>query len=642
MPLHSILSPVRTCLQAIEVWKIRGLANRIIARSGELATAADSELTIAARRMHWEAQTGVSSKTLLLEAFALVRETSRRVLGMAHFPVQVMGGIVLQAGHIAEMQTGEGKTLTAVLPIFLQSLAGLGCHVVTSNDYLAERDVTLLRPLYERLGLTVGLVVAKSTPGERRDAYASDITYGTAQEMGFDFLRDRMQQPAGSWSTDGESLGTESRAVQRGHHFVLIDEVDSILVDEGKTPLVIGMVTPNDAATVSLYRWSRRSIPDLVRERDFSYEPQHRRAQLTAAGCRKVLLQPKTTLLESINSERFFGAVENALTAELGFQRDRDYLVAKGEVRIVDGSTGRVMEGRKWEQGLHQSIEAKEYLPISPATGEAARLTMQSYFRLYTQVAGMSGTARPARQEFKQVYKRRVIVIPTHRRCLRRKLATRIFATIESKRLAIVDEIAIRHATGQPLLIGTPSVAASVALGDLLAVRNLPFLLLNANEHERESELIRLAGEVGQITIATNMAGRGTDIQVGEDVQLLGGLHVISTEMHMSSRIDQQFIGRTARQGDVGSYQFFLSLEDELLLCLEPEVLSSQRRRARPDLHGEICVDSWLPFYQRTQRFLERLHAKQRHALLKQEKQRVTTYRRMGLDPFLELTEVYQ
>lgn len=641
MSFRSLLSSLAPPLPATRLWKFRALADRIIVRSEELRELTDSDLTLAARKIRWEAQTGARLRALLPEAFALAREASRRVLGMQHFPVQIMGGIALYTGHIAEMQTGEGKTLTAVLPTFLHALTGLGCHVITSNDYLAGRDAQLLSPVYQKLGLTVGRVSSKSSPEQRRQAYAQDITYGTAQEMGFDFLRDRLQQSPEFMSMPdpfGRS-GGESGTVQRGHHFALVDEADSILIDEGRTPLVIGLIEPNDSATVFLYRWCRRIIRNLPRDVDFTYEPQHRRAELTPAGCRKILLLSKSTLLASINTERIYEAVEQALTADLGFQRDRDYVVVKDEVQIVDESTGRIMDGRKWEQGLHQSVEAKERLPITPATGEAARLTMQSFFRLYTHVAGMSGTVHPVRRELKHVYHRRVLVIPTHRRCLRRTLPPRIFSTLQAKRQAVVEEIAARHATGQPLLVGTPSVAASVALGQLLRERNLPFQLLNAYEHEREAELVGHAGEVQKITIATNMAGRGTDIHIDDQVRALGGLHVIATEMHSSVRIDRQLVGRAARQGDPGSCQFWLSLEDELLHCLTPERLAARQRQARPAANGEISARIWLPFFKRTQRYLERLQAKQRRALLKQEKTRVTTYSQMGLDPCLELTE---
>ena len=620
--------------------RYRTVADRVVARSEELARLDDDELKELCSRIGWEARTGTPLRRLLPEAFALVREASQRVLGMKHFPVQIMGGIALFEGRIAEMQTGEGKTLTAALPTLLHALAGKGSHVVTTNDYLARRDAELLGPVYERLGLTVGRVCAESTPDERREAYAQDITYGTAQEIGFDFLRDRLEQPPGLLSMlDMSDPLNRGASVQRGHHFVLIDEADSILLDEARTPLIIGLEEPNDPSTVHLFRWCRRTIRDLKRDVDFTYEPEHRRIQLTHAGCRNVLLWSKSTLLGSVDTERIYQHIEHALTAEFGFQRDRDYVVVKDVVQIVDESTGRIMEGRKWQQGLHQSIEAKERLPITAATGEAARVTLQSFFRLYTHVAGMTGTARPARRELKHVYGRRVIVIPTNKPCIREGLPPRVFATIEAKRNAVVDEIARRHAKGQPILVGTPSVAASEALGTLLKKRQLPHQILNAYLHAQEAELMSRAGEVSLITIATNMAGRGTDIRLAEPAKKLGGLHVIATEMHSSARIDRQLVGRAARQGDPGSYQYFLSLEDELFHCLTPDQLARRRRGARPDNNGELAARTWMPFFRRTQRFLEKLHAKARRDLLRQEKQRAVAYRQMGLDPCLELTE---
>ena len=620
----------------------RAVADAIVARSQLLSVLGDDELTERSRHVGWQARTGTPLRRLLPEAFALVREASRRVLGMAHFPVQIMGGIGLFEGRIAEMQTGEGKTLTAVLPTFLYALSGRGSHVITSNDYLARRDAELLQPLYERLGLTVGRVCAESTPEERRAAYARDITYGTAQEIGFDFLRDRLQQPPELLSTlnDSDPLSDRDSMVQRGHHFVLIDEADSILLDEARTPLIIGLEEPNDAATVHLFRWCRRTIKDLKIGIDFTYEPEHRRIELTNAGCRNVLLWSKSTLLGSVDTERIYQHIEYALTAELAYQRDRDYVVVKDMVQIVDESTGRIMDGRKWQQGLHQSIEAKERLPITAATGEAARVTLQSFFRLYTHLAGMTGTASSARRELKQVYGRRVTTIPTHKPCLRRGEPPRVFASLNAKRLAVVDEIIRRHNLGQPILIGTPSVLASSELGALLAAHGLPHQILNAYLHKQEAELMAHAGDVGSITIATNMAGRGTDIKIGPDARERGGLHVIATEMHSSARIDRQLIGRAARQGDPGTFQFILSLEDELFQCLPPAELAQRRHMARPDDRGELSAESWMPFFRRTQQFLESLHARARRELLRHENHRAIAYRQMGLDPCLELTEI--
>lgn len=630
-----------SCLHSSPLARLRTTANRIIARSDLLTGLSDADLTNLARTIGWQARTGVPLRRLLPEAFALVREATRRELGLAHHAVQIMGGIALFEGRIAEMQTGEGKTLTAALPTFLHALVGQGSHVITSNDYLARRDCKLLGPVFKRLGLTVGRVSADTTLDERRHAYACDVTYGTAQEIGFDFLRDRLQQPPRMLATHdaADPLSRSREAVQRGHHFALIDEADSILLDEARTPLIIGLEQANNPATVYLYRWSRRAMRHLRRGEDFTFDPEQRHVELTRDGCRNVLLRSKSTLLATVDTERIYQHVENALTAELAYEIERDYVVVDNTVQIVDESTGRIMDGRKWQQGLHQSIEAKEGLPITAATGEAARVTLQSFFRLYRHVAGMTGTALSARREMWQVYGRRVLVIPTHRPCIRTGLPTRIFSNMDDKRVAIVEEVVRRHAMGQPILIGTPSVAASAALHMLLNYARVPHQVLNAYYHQQEAELMSRAGDVGMVTIATNMAGRGTDIHIGPAARDLGGLHVIATEMHSSSRIDRQLIGRAARQGDPGSFQFFLSLEDELFTCLAPDVLARRQRLARPDSNGELNAPPWLPFFAKTQRGIERLHERLRRDLLRQEKGRTVTYRQMGLDPCLELTE---
>ena len=620
--------------------RYRNNADRIVLLSEELATLGDGKLKLLAQQVAWKARTGTSLRDLLQEAFALVREASRRSLGMAHFPVQIMGAIAMFEGHIIEMQTGEGKTLTAGMPTFLHALTGLGCHVVTSNDYLAQRDATLLGPMYQLLGLTSGHIDAGSSPGQRQVAYSQDITYGTAREIGFDFLRDRLQQPAGTSPFSHMLDETQPRSgIQRGHHFVLIDEADSILLDDARTPLIIGLELPNDPATVHLYRWCRHAVQRLQHGVDFTYEPDDRRAELTHVGRRNVLLASKSMLLGSVENDRIYEHVEYAITAELGFQRERDYVIVKDTVKIVDESTGRIMDGRKWQQGLHQSVEAKERLPITAATGEAARITLQSLFRHYTHVAGMTGTAGPARRELKRTYGCPVTSIPPHKPCVRRGLPPRLFATLDAKRKAIVDEITGRHAFGQPILVGTPSVRASMAMGALLQTRQLPYQILNAYLHEQEAQLMSRAGEPGTITIATNMAGRGTDIQIADLARQAGGVHVIASEMQSSARIDRQLVGRTGRQGDPGSFQFFLSLEDELLDCLTPDRRSQLMRRARVASNGEISSRSWLPYFRRMQCLLETRHEHLRRDLLKQEGLRALAYRKMGLDPCLELME---
>lgn len=623
----------------------RAMAKKIIRRSQELNSLTDDELTTAGRKIRWEAQSGTPLHKLLIEAYALVRQSSRRVLKMEHFEVQVMGAIALFEGHIAEMQTGEGKTLTATMPSFLRALPGHSCHVITVNDYLAERDCQIMGPVHRKLGLTVGNILEPMEPDERRENYACDITYGTSKEMGFDFLRDRLRKGAtpdeGGTSNLRKFVRTLSGAeepVQRGHYFALIDEADSILIDEARTPLIIGLTQPNDPGTVNLFRWSNRATFQLTPRDDYVYEPERRSAWLTDAGCRKVVLMAKPSLMSSMDTERIYTQVEKALTAKHAFEKDRDYVIVDEKVMIVDEGTGRVMDGRKWQDGLHQAIEAKELVPITAATGEAARITVQSFFRNYTNLSGMTGTAIPARRELKKTYKLEVTQIPTNRRCIRRGQAVRVFKTQDAKREAIAREIRSQITKGRSLLIGTPSVEASEALAEVLSANSIDAQILNARYHEQEAEIVKQAGHAGKVTIATNMAGRGTDIILEDDVKANGGLHVIATELHSSKRIDRQLVGRAARQGDPGSFQFFLSLEDELLRSREQREVRRRQKIAIPNKAGELGR-SWHRYFKRVQRFLEKSHRKQRKNLLKQERFRLEQYENMGLDPYLELTE---
>jgi len=622
----------------------RAMAVSIVERSEQLRSLSDAEMLACGKKVAWEARAGIPLETLLPEAYALVRESAGRVLGMRHFPVQIMGAIALFEGNIAEMQTGEGKTLTATMPSFLRALTGQGCHVVTVNDYLAKRDAETMGPVHEFLGLTVGKILENMETEDRRKNYATDITYGTSKEMGFDFLRDRLR--IGATQDDGapkvrrhlRTMQGGEAPVQRGHHFALIDEADSILIDEARTPLIIGLTQPNDPSTVNLFRWSNRVTFQLEARKDYVYEPERRNAWLTDAGCRKVVLMSKPTLLSSIDTERIYSQVEKALTARHAFERDRDYVIVENKVVIVDEGTGRVMDGRKWQDGLHQAIEAKELVPITAATGEAARITVQSFFRQYTHLAGMTGTALQASGELRKTYRLKVTRIPTNKPCIRHGMTPRFFKSQDAKRDAIVEQIQELTRAGRAILVGTPSVEASEALGLLLKDRKISHQILNARYHEQEATIVADAGHPGCVTIATNMAGRGTDILLDEDAREAGGLHVIATEMHSSKRIDRQLVGRAARQGDPGSFQFFLSLEDELLRCREPRELVRKRRLAIADRTGELGR-TWLRYFNRVQKFLERTHRKQRKHLLKQERLRLEQYENMGLDPYLELTE---
>lgn len=632
---------------AAKLKRYRSTANQVIKRQDDFGGMTDDELLTQGRDIQWRAKTGIPLHTLLVEAFALVREASRRTKGMEHFPVQLMGGMALFEGNIAEMQTGEGKTLTATLPGFLRAIPGRGCHVVTVNDYLANRDAETMGPVYEALGLSVGKILTPMEPDERRENYAKDITYGTSKEFGFDFLRDRLRMGA---IADDDSLiksrkfagGMTSSAseqpVQRGHYFALVDEADSVLIDEARTPLIIGLTQPNDPATVNLFRWSNRATFHLESNVDYVYEPDRRSAYLTDAGCRKVLLMAKPSLLDSLDTEKIYSQVEKALTARHGFQKDRDYVIVEDKITIVDEGTGRLMDGRKWQDGLHQAVEAKELVPITAATGQAARVTVQAFFRRYENLCGMTGTGMQSKREIKRTYFTTVTPIPTHRPCVRSGLPYRVFIDQQSKFHAIADDIGDLLRDGRSILVGTPSVEASEGLSRILKDKAIHHKILNAKFHEQEADIVAKAGFPGHVTIATNMAGRGTDILLEPAVKKAGGLHVIATEMHSSTRIDRQLIGRAARQGDPGSYQFYLSLEDELLRCLEPRKVERKRKLASPNSSGELS-STWVGFFRRTQKFLQRTHIKQRKSLQKQEKHRFQQYRRMGLDPFLELTE---
>ncbi|MBA3315790.1 MAG: translocase [Planctomycetota bacterium] len=637
--VHSVAGGFRPSSSRLSRW--RAEAKRIIRLSETFRELSDHDLHRRGSELRWKAKSGTTLRSLLPEAYALVRESSRRTKGMSHFPVQVMGAIALFEGHIAEMQTGEGKTLTAVPAGFLRALVGKGCHVVTVNDYLAKRDAEHMGPIYEALGVSVGVILTDMEPDERRENYAKDVTYGTAKEFGFDFLRDRLRKGAEEGDVErtrpfGTGAGEQELPVQRGHYFALVDEADSVLVDEARTPLIIGLTRQNDPATVNLLRWSRLTASKLERNSDFLFKPDRREARLTDHGCRKVLLTGKPKLIEAIDMEKIYETVEKLLVAQHGFVRDRDYVIVEDKIVIVDESTGRTMDGRKWQDGLHQAVEAKERIPITALTGQAARITVQAFFRRYQNLAGMTGTAWAVRGELKKTYSINVSVIPTNRPCIRKGLKPRVFRTLEAKWRAVAEETERLSAEGRAVLIGTPSVEASEALAEKLATRGIRHEVLNARYPEKEAEIVSRAGRSGAVMIATNMAGRGTDILLDDVARKTGGLHVVATEMHSASRIDRQLVGRAARQGDPGSYQFFLSLEDELLRFWPPEKRLRWLKQAGT---ADVLDAGWVKRFKGTQRTIERQHRKQRKEMLKHEKQRTQSYAKMGLDPYLELTE---
>ncbi|MBA9026709.1 accessory Sec system translocase SecA2 [Peribacillus huizhouensis] len=536
-----------------------------------------------------------------LDAFAVVREASKRVLGMRHFDVQMIGGLVLTEGNIAEMATGEGKTLVASLPSYLRALEGKGVHVITVNDYLATRDREKIGQIHEFLGLTVGLNVPNMQPNEKKAAYLADITYGVGTEFGFDYLRDNM----------AVSIADKS---QRPLHYAIIDEVDSVLVDEAKTPLIIAGKSHSNS---DLQHIASRLAKRFKKEEDYTFDPETKATSLTDDGIEKVEKAFGIDNLYDLEHQTLFHYVIQAVRAHVMFEKDVDYIIKDGKILLVDIFTGRVMEGRSLSDGLHQAIEAKEGLEITEENKTQASVTIQNYFRMYTKLSGMTGTARTEEKEFQNVYGMDVIQIPTNRDKIRVDHQDVIFKTLDQKYRKVAEEVKRVHATGQPILIGTTSILQSEKVASYLEEENLPFNLLNAKSVEQEVELIAMAGQQGQITIATNMAGRGTDILLGEGVAELGGLHVIGTEKHESRRVDNQLRGRAGRQGDPGSSQFYISLEDDMINRFAAEDLEKLEKKFTSDNTGLITFKKIGEFVDRVQRIVEGSHYSMREYNLK-------------------------
>lgn len=533
-----------------DIKKMRQLVEREINPLEEsLRSLSDSSLANKTNEFKARLANGETLDDLLPEAFAVIREASRRVLGMRHFDVQLIGGIILHRGNIAEMSTGEGKTLVATAPVYLNALEGKGVHVITVNDYLAKRDSEWMGQVYKFLGLSVGLIVHDLDFEQRKIAYNSDITYGTNNEFGFDYLRDNM-------------VTRLDEMVQRPLHYCLIDEVDSILIDEARTPLIIS--GPGQKSTDNYYVMAKL-VPQLKLGEDYTIDEKQKTVAPTEAGVAKMeKLLKVDNLYDTANLELNHLFVQ-ALRAQAMMELDKDYVVKDGEVVIVDEFTGRLMYGRRYSDGLHQAIEAKEGLKVQRESQTLATITFQNYFRMYDKLAGMTGTAKTEEQEFIKIYGLEVFQVPTNKPIQRTDLSDVIFKTKRGKYKAVVREVQRRHATGQPLLIGTTSIEQSEQLSHMLKQAGIVHNVLNAKYHELEAQIVSQAGQKGQVTIATNMAGRGTDIVLGEGVADLGGLAIIGTERHESRRIDNQLRGRAGRQGDKGSSQFFLSLEDDLM-----------------------------------------------------------------------------
>ncbi|MGO4923702.1 preprotein translocase subunit SecA [Ligilactobacillus ruminis] len=533
-----------------ELKRLTKIADKVEAYAQDMAELSDDDLKAKTPEFKKRYQSGETLDNLLPEAFAVAREGAKRVLGLYPYHVQIIGGIVLHEGNIAEMKTGEGKTLTATMPVYLNALAGEGVHVVTVNEYLSSRDATEMGELYNWLGLSVGLNITGKTPEEKREAYNCDITYSTNSELGFDYLRDNM-------------VVYREEMVQRPLNFCIVDEVDSILIDEARTPLII---SGQSSGTTLLYTRTDRFAKTLEKDTDFKIDLESKTVSLTEQGIRKGEQYFGTKNLFDPDNTALNHHLDNALRANYIMIRDKDYVVQDGEVLIVDQFTGRIMEGRRYSDGLHQAIEAKEHVEIEEETKTMANITYQNFFRMYKKLSGMTGTAKTEDEEFREIYNMEVISIPTNKPVIRDDRPDILYPNLKSKFKAVVEDIKERHAKGQPILVGTVAVETSELLSAMLDQAGVPHAVLNAKNHAKEAEIIMNAGQRGAVTIATNMAGRGTDIKLGPGVRELGGLAVIGTERHESRRIDNQLRGRSGRQGDPGVSQFYLSLEDDLML----------------------------------------------------------------------------
>lgn len=602
----------------------------------------DQNLRRQSMSLRYRAKAGEKLVNLLPQAFALVREAGHRTLGMRHFDVQVLGGLALFHGCVAEMDTGEGKTLTATMPMYVHALRGKGAQLATVNDYLAARDAEDMRPIYELLGMTVGVIQTDMSRPQRREAYACDIIYGTAKEFGFDFLRDRLvirriKQEKLDFlegvGTPKKSEGGE-RPVQRDPHFGLVDEADSILIDEARTPLIISAIgSEGEESIKATYMWATEAAKQFVEDDHYDYDHEKKKIELTAAGRQLVRAIPQPEEMDGIGLIDAYDYVERAIKVSRDFLLDQHYVVSDdGEIVIVDEFTGRLAEGRKWRDGIHQSIEAKEGIEITVDTGQAARITIQDLFLRYKILAGMTGTAMTSAREFRKIYKSPVVRIPTNRPAQRKRLPDRVFATDEMKWQAIVEEIVEMNRVGRPVLVGTRTIEKSELLSKMLNQRGIQHQVLNAHHVASEAEIVADAGQHRKVTVATNMAGRGTDIKLEAGVAELGGLHVICTEIHDSARVDRQLAGRCGRQGDPGSTVTYLSLDDEILKTS----YGPAKAKKMADRLRRGSVENRAAVFRKAQRKVERRHLRDRMILLHHEKQRKKMQHELGQDPYLD------
>lgn len=619
-------------------WHRAKLVRRVMDSSKLLIEISNEELRLRALGCRHGMRFGSERDLSLIEVFSLVREISARTHSIRHHAVQIDGALAMADGCVAEMRTGEGKTLTSLMTVTYLALAGRGCHVLTANEYLAARDCEYARPVLDYFGLTAAVLDLRNTEQDRAACYRASVTYGSEKEFGFDFLRDRLETVCDADTTSDLSSSRSDRIIQGEHAYALIDEADSILIDQASTPLIISLPRPHIADELELLHWCDQYASELLADSDFALEPRTQSARLTQRGCRRVRLTSRPAPIGHLSSEAIFRQVEKSLAARHFFQENKEYLVIDGRLEIIDQGTGRVLPGRKWRDGLQQAIEVRAGLQLSDSIGTAARVTLQSYLNKYEFVCGMTGTASEASNELHAVYRLRVIRIPGHRPCRLQALRPRIFINSEQKWRALVDDLQQVTSLGRAALVGTTTIESSERCAAELRLRGLEVQVLHARHHADESVIVGQAGQPGRITVATNMAGRGTDIKLHPSVRDAGGLHVVISEMNRSARIDRQLAGRAARQGDPGSFQIFVSLQDELLTVLGQDRIARLRRQARGGATGELD-GRWLKYFQQAQRLSERRGERERRQLMRQERSRHDALIPLGLDPYVELPD---
>lgn len=639
----SVTTTFRRLLTGSQISSWRSQAAQIEALSLSLQKLNDDQLRQRGLTLRYQSQSGTALSKLLPQAYALVREAARRSIGMSHYRVQLLGGIAMFHDSVVVMQTGEGKTLTATLPLYLHALAGNGAHLATANDYLAARDAELMTPVFELLGMTVGVVTSESSRPDRRHAYHGDITYTTAKEIGFDFLRDRLtrrhQKHSGQnaiAAMTGQQNITEDEPVGRALNFVLIDEADNVLIDEARTPLIVSSAPDRIAkAKLALYQWTAQHAQQFQKDTDYEIDEKTKEVSLTPSGRKRArtVRQPETLCRTPMLD--IYEQMEMAIYVNHNYTADRHYVVRDGEVVIVDEFTGRLAEGRKWRAGIHQAIEAREGVEVSVETGQAARITIQDLFLKYKSLAGMTGTIANSGPEIKSIYGVDVVEVPTNKPPQRVQLPTLVFGNHTEKWEAIVDEVQAILALRRPVLIGTRSIDKSEMLAKLLDARGIEHDVLNARHLDREAQIVAAAGAPGRVTVATNMAGRGTDIKLTPEAFDVGGLHVICSELHESARIDRQLIGRCGRQGDPGSYRQYLALDDDILTA------GLGKKRATALMQNNTTPTAqptarYAPLFYSAQSKIEKSHYQARKQLLYHDRQRQKFQREMGQDPYLD------